>query len=266
MLERKLSETLSCVFVDLNTQRDLFDQSGAYPVLSVDGVYQCLRRTIAWVKRNQVPVISTVDLRRRSEYRQHLHQPLHLDCNDGQSKLEFTLLSNRRYIAGDNTLSVSIDLFDRHQQIIFPQRTKDLFGNPKADRFITQLKVDEFIIIGALAEQEVKAVALGLLARNKRVTVVRCACGAWSDPEMDLAMRQIAAKGADIITLDELLARRLPRRFRYTADSVVSSHRPFRFGDSARPTDSVRRPTPIDPQRLAANDRHDEFNNRRRRA
>ncbi len=227
MQRSDFGQTVPCVLIDLNTQHDFFDAGGACPVLDVPGVYRCLRRVVAWVKRNQVPVISTLDLHRGVELD---HRTVPVRCVEGtrgQTKLDFTLLPNRVFIAGDNMLSVPIDLFGRHQQVIFPQRSRDIFANPKADRFITQLNAAEFIVAGAVAEHEVKAVVLGLLARNKRATIVSDVCGAWNHSEMDLSLRQMAAKGAVVITAEELLRRKLPRCWRYTSSTVVSAHRPF---------------------------------------
>ncbi len=226
-----------CVLVDLNTQLDFFDVKGACPVLETDVLYKRLRRVVAWVKRNQAPVISSMDAHRIMEVSgSGGSAPRCVEGTLGQSKLDFTLLPNRVYIAGDNTLSVPIDLFTRHQQVIFPQRSKDLFANPKADRFITQLNAGEFIVFGAVAEHEVKAIVLGLLARRKTVSIILDGCGAWNYSELDLSIRQMQAKGANVITVDELVARKLQRRWRYTADCMVSAFRPIGYAHPGKIT------------------------------
>lgn len=232
MLNGKNGAGPSCVIVDLNTQRDFFDVGGASPVLNVTGLFARLRRVVAWAKRNQVPIVSSMDCHRPAEANGP-GVPRHcVEGTLGQSKLPFTLMPNRIYVAGDNTLSVSVDLFRQHQQVIFPLRSRDLFANPKADRFLTQLSADEFIVCGAIAEHEVKAVVLGLLIRNRSVTVVTDACGSWSQSELDLALRQISAKGAVLLTSEQLLARKLPRRWRYTHTGLVSAFRPNGDGPS----------------------------------
>lgn len=221
MLDGKDRPFFPCVLIDLNTQRDFFEPTGACPVLDTVALCACLRRVIAWAKWNQVPIVSTMDSHRKAEVIQYGPARHCIDGSNGQSKLPFTLLRNRVFVAGDNTLSVPIDLFGRHQQVIFPQRSKDLFANPKADRFITQLQAREFILFGAVAENEVKAAALSLLARDKRATVLVDVCGSWNRSESDFSFRQIAAKGATLLTVDELLGRRLPRRRRYRAGNFV---------------------------------------------
>ncbi len=220
------------VLVDLNTQHDFFHTDGACPVLDIDELYKRLRRLIAWVRRNQVPLISSMDVHRDVETAESSsNNGRCIEGTEGQTKLDFTVLPNHVYIAGDNTLSVRIDLFKHHQQVIFPQRSEDLFANPKADRFITQLKTEEFIVFGAVAEHEVRAIVLGLLARNKKVAIVADGCGAWNLSESDLSIRQMQAKGARVTTVDELVSCKLCRRWRYAPDGVISAFRPIGYAD-----------------------------------
>ena len=149
MRDRHNGKSLPCVLIDLNTQRDFFEPTGACPVIDTGSLYACLRRVIAWAKRNQVPVVSSLDLHRVTEPTCHGGIQHCIEGSNGQSKLPFTLLRNHVFIVGDNTLAVPVDLFMQHQQVIFPQRSEDLFANPKADRFLTQLHTEEFILFGS---------------------------------------------------------------------------------------------------------------------
>lgn len=134
----------------------------------------------------------------------------------GQRKLPFTVFPLRTCIGVDNTMAVPFNLFKRYQQVIFPEHSDDLLANPKADRLLTQMRAREFILFGNGVEGAVKALALGLLARGKQVTVVLEACGYWSRPMAELTFRQLSAKGARLVHLDAILARRLSRRYRYS--------------------------------------------------
>lgn len=216
MLMRKNGGPLQCVVVDVNTQLDFCDPLGAFPVHNAKELLPQLRRVVAWAKRNHAPVVSSVES----------HRPLELsdsgypicccvDGSGGQKKLEFTLFARRAWIEADNTFAIPGDLFSQFQQVIFHKRTEDLLSNPKADRLLSQLPVEEFVLFGTGAETSVKVLALALMARGKRVAVVQDACGFWSKATADLALRQIEAKGATIIGIDDLKARRLDRAYRY---------------------------------------------------
>ena len=216
MIARRNGRVYECVVVDLNTQRDFCADGGAFPVRNQEALIPCLRKTMAWIKWNHVPVISSVQSHRLWEVPANGRTVLCcIDGTTGQRKVPFTLLPTRVWIEVDNTLGVPGDLFHGFQQVIFRKRTEDLLANPKADRFLTQLHVDEFVLLGNGIECSVKALALGLLARGKRVTVVVDACGFWDISTADLALRQIAARGARLISIHDLALRRLDRRFRY---------------------------------------------------
>ena len=208
-----------CIVVDLNTQWDFCSPSGASPVANVDEFIPALRRTMAWVKRNCPPVISSIESCRRSEVGDNPRLACCIDGTGGQRKIEFTLFAPCTNVEVDNTLACPIDLFNRYRQLIFRKRTEDLLGNPKADRMFTQLAPKEFILFGVGIERAIKSLALGLLARNKRVTIVVDASGYWNRSTADLAIKQMIAKGARIITVNELRARKLDRFRRYMFSS-----------------------------------------------
>ena len=204
-----------CVLVDLNTQHDFLDPAAICRVRNGEELIPAVRRIIAWAKWNHVPVISSMDCHRDGEGT-HDGFPRHcIDGTSGQCKIPWTLFGTHVRIEGDCTLALPLDLFSEHQQVIFRKRTHDLFGNPKADRFLTQLRTEEFVLFGVGLEFSIEALALGLVARNRNVTVVVDCCGFWSNSEADLALRRMHAKGVDLVAVEQLLHRRLRRRIRY---------------------------------------------------
>lgn len=210
MSVRKHPGLLDCVAIDLNTQFDFCDVDGAYPVANASQLVLALRSVMRWAVRNNVPVVSSLDSHRRWEIARE-DVPTHcVDGTPGQCKLDFTLLDSSRVIEGDNTLWVPIDLFQTTRQVIFRKRTRDFFANPKADRFLTQLQTHQYVVFGNGIENSIKNVALGLLARHRRVCVVVDACGYWDKTEAELAVRQMEAKGVELLTVQELDQRVAP--------------------------------------------------------
>ncbi|HEY3244324.1 MAG TPA: isochorismatase family protein [Phycisphaerae bacterium] len=218
---RQSRKALECVLVDLSTQHDFLDEAGACRVHNATMVLPSWRRVVAWARRNQVPVISAMDTHRPQELPTDGF-PVHcIDGSPGHRKVEFTMLPSRLFIEFDNTFSVPLDPFQSYQQVIFRKRSRDLLANPKADRFLTQLLANEFVAFGSGVEYSVKALVLGLLARSKRVTVVRDACGFWNRTEAELSLRQMEAKGATLITVEELMRRKLKRPIRYPSRHIL---------------------------------------------
>lgn len=215
MIKRRNDRVLECISVDLNTQLDFCDPDGSAAVVNLPTLIPALRRMIAWVKWNNVPMVSSVDSHRPSEVAFDRGIHFCVDGTLGQRKIEFTVFPRCARIEADNTLAMPLHLFDSYQQVIFRKRTDDLLSNPKAERFLTQLPAGEFVLFGTAMETSVKAVALGLLVREKRVTIVTDACGYWNASSADLALRQMCAKGAEVTTVAELLGRRHSRHPRY---------------------------------------------------
>ncbi len=202
---------LDCVLVDLNTQHDFCLPGGAYPVANLSEVIPALRRVMDWARKNRAPIVSSIDSHRRWELNHEGVQVHCVDGTDGQRKLPFTIMKRTMMVEGDNTLGVKLDWFDEYQQVMFRKRTQDLLGNPKADRFLTQLPCRQYVLFGNGVENSVKSLALGLLARGKPVTILEDACGFWSASDSDLAVRLITAKGARMMRVDEFTGSELPR-------------------------------------------------------
>ncbi len=193
------------ILVDMNTQCDFLLPNGAVPVANRAQILPNIRRLMNWGRLQDLPILSSLECHRPGEFTNGL-PPHCLDSSNGQKKLPFTLMPRRIILHGDNTLDIPLDPYRRYQQLIFSKRQVDFLSNPKADRLVNSVAVGHFIVFGALAEQCIKAAVLGLLTRRHRVVVVTDACGCWCPAEADLALRQLDAKGAILVSTEELLS------------------------------------------------------------
>ncbi|MEK6644732.1 MAG: isochorismatase family protein [Planctomycetota bacterium] len=199
------------ILVDLNTQCDFLLPKGALPVSNRKQVLPNMRNLMSWARTKRLPIISSLEAHRAGEHVRGL--PLHcVDRSGGQKKLPFTLLPKRVLLFGDNTIDIPADIFRRFQQVIFTKRDRDFLSNPKADRLVNNLDVNHLVVFGVVAEYCVKAAVLGLLTRRHRVVVVSDACGCWSSADCELSIRQMDAKGAIIVTTEELISGRADER------------------------------------------------------
>ncbi len=227
MARLRSGRAYECVIVDVNTQYDFCDRAGAFPVANTKELIPALRRVIAWTKRNHAPVVSSVESHRPSELSDNGHPSYCVDGTEGQRKIDFTVFPLRVIVEVDNTCAVPDDLFHHWQQVLFRKRTEDLLTNPKADCLLTRLPVEEYILFGTGLERSVKTLAIALLIREKAVTVIGDACGYWHKPAADLALRQMAAKGARLISVEQLMTRKLARRHRYRGNGSDGLHPPL---------------------------------------
>ncbi len=221
------------VLIDLNTQCDFLLPRGAVPVANRHQMLPHVRALMNWARISRVPVISTIDSHRASEHNTGL--PAYcVDRTPGQRKLPFTLLPRRIVLPGDNTLDIPIDALRRYRQVIFTKRCSDFLSNPKADRLINQVHSRYFIVFGVVTESCVKAAVLALMARQRRVVLVRDACGHWSDPDAELAIAQMEAKGATILKTDDLTSGREVLKTDETAGAKPAVHARGAAARSAR--------------------------------
>ncbi len=192
------------VFVDMCTQRDYLTPMGAQPTLNVQQVLPNLKRLMAFARWAGVPTLSCVDARRPGDVR-GLPRAQCVLGTPGQQKLPCTLLPNRVLIESDNCLCVSLDVLRQHQQAILAKEHRDPFTNPKLDRLLTELPIRRFVIFGVALETSIRLLGLGLLLRSRRVAVVWDACGWWNAGDGDMALRQLVAKGCELVSTRDLV-------------------------------------------------------------
>jgi nicotinamidase-related amidase len=188
------------ILIDIDTQRDFLLAAGKACIRNHRRVLAHIRRMIAWARYRNVPIISTAEIRPGGDGAlSHC-----IDGTDGQKKVRYTLLNNRVSFIADGNTDLPRDMLRRYKQIILHKRCVDPFDEPRIDRLLSEVRANEFILVGASVEGAVKAMALGLLQRGKKVTVVSDAVGSHNKKEAKLALRKMEAKGAKLIETKRL--------------------------------------------------------------
>jgi nicotinamidase-related amidase len=185
------------VLIDVNTQRDFLLAKGKACIRNHRRVLVHIRRVMAWARSRNIPIISTCDVHPNNNNNEvHSHC---VDGTEGQRKIHYTLLKNRTTFAADGNTDLPRDMLRRYKQIILHKRCVDPFDEPRIDRLLSEVRASEFVIIGACAEDTVKATVLGLLQRGKKVTVVVDAVGTHDKKNAQMSLRKMEAKGAKLI-------------------------------------------------------------------
>ena len=183
------------VLVDINTQREALLAGGSDCVRNHRRVLAHIRRMMAWARFNEIPVISTCELHVAKQG----DAPANGKNDLAHSKIGYTLLDSHISFAPDNNTDLPRDLLRRYRQVILPKRCPDPFDEPRIDRLLSEVSAGEFILMGTTTEDAVSAIALGLLQRHKKVTVVVDAVGARDHNEAKMALRKMEAKGATLV-------------------------------------------------------------------
>jgi len=186
------------VVVDINTQRDFFLADGTICIRNHRRVLAHVRRLMAWARMRDISIISTCEV--YPDNNGHNGDLRYcIDGTPGQLKIGYTLMEKRITFPADGSTDLPRDMLRRYQQVILHKRCVDPFDEPRIDRLLSEVCAAEFILVGACAEGAVKAAALGLLQRNKKVSVVVDAVGYHDSSEAKMAFRKMEAKGARLI-------------------------------------------------------------------
>jgi len=191
------------ILIDIDTQRDFLLAGGKACIRNHRRVLAHIRRVMAWARSKHIPVISTCEVYANNNNDNQANNCC-IDGTEGQKKIRYTLLSNKMSFAADGNTDLPRDMLRQFKQIILYKRCEDPFDEPRIDRLLSEVRAGEFVLIGACAEGAVKATALGLLQRDKNVTVVVDAVGSHDKKESQMALRKMEAKGARLIDTKSL--------------------------------------------------------------
>ena len=204
MIRQLLKRRRRWILIDINTQRDFFLAGGKACIRNHRRVLANVRRMMAWARHRSVPVISTCEVYPNNNSNGGSAVNYCVDGTEGQRKIRYTLLNDRASFPADNNADLPRDILWRHKQVILHKRCSDPFDEPRIERLLSEVRASEFVLIGADAEEAVKATALGLLQRHKKVCIVVDAVGSHNKKEAELAFRKMKAKGAKLIETKRL--------------------------------------------------------------
>jgi len=202
MIRQLIGTRRKRILIDINTQRDFFLAEGSACIRNHRRVLAHIRRTMAWARYRNISIVSICEVYPNNNGSSAINYCL--DGTDGQKKIRYTLLSNQASFPADGSTDLPADILRRHRQIILHKRCLDPFDEPRIERLLSEVRANEFVLIGASAEGAVKATALGLLQRGRRVCVVTDAVGSHNKREAKLAFRKMKAKGAKLVETKKL--------------------------------------------------------------
>ena len=198
MISWTIPSRRKCIIVDIDTQKCFFSDNGQTNAHNNRTVLANIRRVMAWTRLKHIYVVSTKQV------------PLcyfdfrGTDANEYE-KIGYTLRNRRIQFDATDCTDLPIEILKQYDQVILCKRCIDPFEEPRADRILTELQADEFILIGSLVESAIKATALGLIARQKKVKVLIDATCSGNKAAAKSALKQIKAKGAKLLETQAFL-------------------------------------------------------------
>ena len=226
------------ILLDVHCQRDRLLARGAWCVPAASTLNRKLRELFGWAALEQVPLISINALFPNQNPWPHRFPPHCLYHTSGARRPRFAVLPNHTTFSSKQSTDLPVDLFDQHQQAIFETTTMNPFHHTRLDRLLSQMAVGRIYVIGVGLEGAVRDLVLGLLCRNKPVTLVEDAIASDDPSDGEFARRMMRARGAMVCTIEDLVGSSAQGRSGRTSpkrkSSQKSSHKSSRRQPLAR--------------------------------
>jgi nicotinamidase-related amidase len=198
------------ILLDIHTQRDFFVPGGACYTDESRAAAKRVYELFDWVRREDIPVISTLLRVRPGEHVGRSPVRHCVDGTRGERKLARTVLARRVNLGLRNSIDLPAGLFDRYQQVIFEQRDTDLFTHAGAERLVSELPMATFVLCGAEITGGIAQAAIGLRWRGRAVVVAADAVVDLHDARSEMAWRRMEAKGVVFARSADIVAPRRP--------------------------------------------------------
>lgn len=187
------------VFVDIDTQRDFLEESGALYVPGSRSIVANLERLSRFAADRSIPVVATACCHRADDPELARFPPHCMAGTDGQRRIGATDCPDSVVLGTDDRLAGPLP---RH--LTLHKSEFDVFSRSDAAGLIARYDEGKpmFVVYGVATDYCVKAAVEGLLARGCRVAVVVDAVRAI-DPEAEAVLFDgWARRGALLVMTD----------------------------------------------------------------
>ena len=218
------------VFVDIDTQRDFLEESGALYVPDSRSILANLERLSRFAAGRGIPILATACCHSADDPELSQFPPHCMAGTDGQRRVEATARPDSVVLGAGDRLEGPLP-----GHLTLEKQDFDVFSRPDADELIARYNEGQptFVVYGVATDYCVRAAVEGLLARGCRVAVVVDAVRAI-DPDAEAALLTTGPGATPCSSMtDVVCTRRRPGRCRALAEGVpYRRRRPRRTGVS----------------------------------
>ena len=195
------------VFWEVDVQADFMLPGGKLYVPGAEKLLPNIRKLTDAARRDEVFLVSHGCFHPPDDPEFQQFPPHCLKGTPGAEFVPEALANKFARIENRSTDKLPEDL-SKYQQIVLEKQTLDIFDTHHADALVERLgSSPEFVVFGVVTEYCVNYAAKGLLARKRRVTVVKDAIETL-DPKVGAkTISDLQNLGARLITTDEALAK-----------------------------------------------------------
>jgi nicotinamidase/pyrazinamidase len=205
------------IFWEVDTQADFMLPGGKLYVPGAERLLPAIRKLSDAARQGRVFLVSHGCYHAKNDPEFITFPPHCIKGTPGAAYVPEALAEKVITIPNDPSAALPEDL-SQYQQIHLEKQTLDIFDTLHAAELVNRLGADrlnikkdaEFIVFGVVTEYCVRLAAKGLLARGRRVALVRDAIETLKPEHGERTLAELQALGARLITTDQALALLVP--------------------------------------------------------
>lgn len=194
------------IFWEVDVQRDFMLPGGNLYVPGAEKLLPNIRRLTDAARQGKVFLVSHGCFHAPDDPEFKIFPPHCVKGTAGSELVPEALTEKVARVPNDENAKLPSDLA-RCQQVLLEKQTLNIFESRHADELVTRLGTQaEFVVFGVVTEYCVSFAAKGLLARGRRVAVVRDAIETLEPEAGGKAIAELEHLGARLTTTDQALA------------------------------------------------------------
>jgi nicotinamidase/pyrazinamidase len=194
------------IFWEVDAQTDFMLPGGKLYVPGAEKIIPNIERLVAAAVEAGALLVSSGDSHPEGDPEFERFPPHCLRGTSGARIIPQGLAANFCTIPNDASRAMPSHVLS-FPQVVFEKQTLDVFDNPHVGELVGRLPSDaEYVVFGVVTEYCVKCAAKGLLERGRKVAIVKDAIEALDAEAGRLALEELQALGARLISTDEALA------------------------------------------------------------
>ncbi len=191
------------VFVDVDTQRDFLEPTGALYIEGSGEILGNLARLTEFARSHEIPILATACSHTLEDPELETFPPHCLAGTPGQARMAATAVSESHVLSPEDHFQG-----ERPLHLTLEKREYDVFSHPDANHIIDLYNRDRptFVVYGVATDYCVRACVEGLLARQCRVALVVDAIWPINQEAEPVLLTAFAARGA-LLTLTDVVCK-----------------------------------------------------------
>jgi nicotinamidase/pyrazinamidase len=195
------------IFWEVDVQRDFVLPGGKLYVPGAEKLLPNIRRLTDAARRDEVFLVSSGDFHPPDDPEFQQFPPHCLKGQPGSELVPEALADRVARVENTAVAQLPADL-KGYQQILLEKQTLDVFETRHADALVQHLgDQPEFVVFGVVTEYCVSCAAKGLLARKRRVAVVKDAIETLDPQAGAQTIAELQNLGACLVTTENILSR-----------------------------------------------------------